>query len=79
MVCLLSFLICYRLDNEECTNCKNDRDGEGDHPVLDEACDNEGNEGDTCNSNRVGNLSRHMVEVIALSTCGGHDSGIGNG
>ena len=53
-------------------------DGQRDHPALREARDDEAYERHARDRQRVWQLGRYMVDVVALSACGGHDGGVGD-
>ena len=57
------------LNNEESTDRERNTERKADVPALYEACDYVHYEGDGRNRNGVRNLSRYVVQVVALTAC----------
>ena len=55
------------------------RDDEADDHVLDQAGQDEADEGNAGHGQRIGDLGEHMVQVIAVCAGRSHDGGVGDG
>ena len=66
-------------DDQQGSDHQRRRDDEADDHVLDQAGQDEADEGNAGHGQRIGDLGEHMVQVVAVSTSGSHDGGIGDG
>jgi hypothetical protein len=76
---ILRGLVCDKLDNEERSHRKDYSEGQTDKDILNESRNNEHYEGYCRNGYRVGYLRGYVIEVVALTARGRHDSRIRNG
>ena len=72
-------LIRDRLEHEHGANGQCHADGQADPSVLHKARDDVHHKGDSRHSQRVGQLRCHVVDVVAVCTCGGHNGRIRDG